>query len=118
MESIEDSLKSVCRRVKKSLRLLHGTDCAKPAEGGMNESGFKALFQGALSEDNYHIESEFKLGNQYCDLLLTRKENPFDVAIVIDLKYCATPFIASKHFDHAATDTKQLEALKGLSTLR
>lgn len=117
MESIEDSLKSLCRRVKKSLRLLHGADTAKPSEGGLNESGFKALFQGALAEDGFHVESEFKLGSSYCDLLLTRKDNPFDVAVVVDLKYCATPFIASKHYDRAAQDSKQFEALKQLSVL-
>jgi hypothetical protein len=117
MESIDDSLKSICRRVKKSLKLLHGVDTCKPVDGGINESGFKALFQGALAEDNYHVESEFKLGGQYCDLLLTRRDAPFDVAIVLDLKYCATPFIASKHFDNAAHDSKQLEALKKLNVL-
>lgn len=117
MESIDDSLKSICRRVKKSLKLLHGVDTCKPVDGGINESGFKALFQGALAEDNYHVESEFKLGGQYCDLLLTRRDAPFDVAIVLDLKYCATPFIASKHFDNAQHDPQQLEALKKLNVL-
>lgn len=117
MESIDDSLKSVCRRVKKSLKLLHGVDTCKPVDGGINESGFKALFQGALAEDNYHVESEFKLGNHYCDLLLTRRDAPFDVAVVVDLKYCATPFIASKHYDNAARDATQLENLKKLSVV-
>jgi len=117
MESVEDSLKSLCRRVKKALRLLHGSDCAKPAEGGLNESGFKALFQGALAEDGWHAESEFHLGGQYADLVLTRRDAPFDVAVVLDLKYCAAPFLASKAYADAAHDPRQLEALKRLSVL-